>query len=303
MTLVEFISLVITFIGVFSFAALFTILYNTYANSQINEIKSGKRDIEIIDEVIYERQTKIINKRKRNKIIKTISYYLALLIIVPLFVLALISKINNDVLMINNRSIMVVASNSMSEINKQNNYLKENNLLNQFSKYDIIVLKKVNSIEDIKLYDIVCYKNEENINIIHRVIDIKYEDETKLVMRGDANNANDKFTPTISDIVGVYTEQKIKGFGIIIMFLQSYAGIITICSLIYCIMMIDKSTQKIYEVQNERIKQLEQVIDYSGNKLDTLKATYHEIIKYDGYAYHFDESGFIEKKKIDEKGE
>lgn len=122
-------------------------------------------------------------------------------------------------------------------------------------------------------------------------------------MRGDANNANDKFNPAISDIVGVYTEQKIKGFGIIIMFLQSYAGIITICSLIYCIMMIDKSTQKIYEVQNERIKQLEQVIDYNGDKLDTLKATYHEVIKYDGYAYYFDESGFIEKKKIDEKGE
>ena len=54
MTSTDIISTVVTFIGVFSFATLFTILYKSYASSQIAEIKSGKRDIEIIDEVIYE---------------------------------------------------------------------------------------------------------------------------------------------------------------------------------------------------------------------------------------------------------
>ena len=55
----EIISLVVTFIGIFSFATIFTILYGNYASMSIQELKSGKRDIELIDEVIYERQENV----------------------------------------------------------------------------------------------------------------------------------------------------------------------------------------------------------------------------------------------------
>ena len=54
MSSAEIISLIVTIIGVFSFATIFTILYQSYATSQINEIQSGKKDLELIDEVIYE---------------------------------------------------------------------------------------------------------------------------------------------------------------------------------------------------------------------------------------------------------
>lgn len=46
------------------------------------------------------------------------------------------------------------------------------------------------------------------------------------------------------------------------MFLQSYAGIITIISLIYCLIMIDKISNKINMAQKRRIEQLEDAIDY-----------------------------------------
>ncbi len=45
MTTTEIISLIVTFVGVFSFAAIFTILYKSYATAQIGEIKTGKKDI------------------------------------------------------------------------------------------------------------------------------------------------------------------------------------------------------------------------------------------------------------------
>ena len=80
MTSAEIISLIVTIIGVFSFATIFTILYQSYATSQINEIKSGKKDIELIDEVIYERQEKIKKRKMVTKIVKSICFYLALLI-------------------------------------------------------------------------------------------------------------------------------------------------------------------------------------------------------------------------------
>ena len=149
MTSAEIISLIVTIIGVFSFATIFTILYKSYATSQINEIKSGKKDIELIDEVIYERQEKIKKRKMVTKIVKSICFYLALLIIIPLFIFSLINRFQNNITMIGNKTIMVVASGSMSQKNDANNYLITNNLNNQFQTYDIIVLEKVENASDL----------------------------------------------------------------------------------------------------------------------------------------------------------
>ena len=89
MQFLSIIPIIVTFVGVASFAVLFTILYKTYANSQIEEIKSGKRDIEIIDEVIRNRDKSVIKRKKIFKIVKTIFYYATLSIVVPLFIFSL----------------------------------------------------------------------------------------------------------------------------------------------------------------------------------------------------------------------
>ena len=64
MSSTEIISLIVTFIGIFSFATIFTILYGNYASMSIAELNSGKRDIELIDEVIYERQEKVKRRKE-----------------------------------------------------------------------------------------------------------------------------------------------------------------------------------------------------------------------------------------------
>ena len=64
MNTTDIIALIITCLGVFSFALVITILYRNYVRSSIEEIKSGKRDIELIDLAIYESDPKI---EKRNK--------------------------------------------------------------------------------------------------------------------------------------------------------------------------------------------------------------------------------------------
>ena len=53
MTSVEIISLVVTAMGVCSFSAIFTILYRNYTASSIKDVVSGKADIDLIDECIY----------------------------------------------------------------------------------------------------------------------------------------------------------------------------------------------------------------------------------------------------------
>lgn len=302
MQLVELLPILVTVIGVFSFAALFTILYQSYANAQIEEIKSGKKDIEIIDEVIYERKEEVRKKKRKINIIKNIIYYTILCIVVPLFVFSLINKINNNVLMINDKSMIVVASNSMSFKHESNKYLVENNLNNQFSQYDIIILERVKNVSELKPYDVICFKNDKGINIIHRIKEIENGKEITFLTRGDSNNGDDKYHPKFDDVIGRYTGVRIKGVGIFIMFLQSYAGIITIVSLVYCLIMIDRNSEKINKIQMKRASQLEQVIDYSKETSGiNIKAKYQEVIYYKGYAYTFDENGLIEKKEIEDK--
>lgn len=297
----EIISLTVTLIGVFSFAALFTILYRTYAISQINEIKQGKRDIEIIDEVIYEKQIAVRRRKKIFKVVKTILYYLCMLIVVPLFLLSVVSKFQNNTLMIGNKAMMVVGSDSMSYQNEKNDYLKTNNLNDQFETYDILILEKVENYSDLKQYDVIAYKNNKGINIIHRIKEFKVENGLKvMVTRGDANNGDDEYKPVFDDVIGRVTSTRIQGLGMFIMFLQSYAGIITIVSLIYCLLMIDFYSTKIEKTQDNRVKKLEEAIDYSSEtNTEALKAKYHETIYYRGYEYSFDENGLIEKKEAD----
>ena len=305
MQFLSIIPIIVTFIGVVSFAVLFTILYQTYAHSQIEEIKSGKRDIEIIDEVIRNRDQKVIKRKKIIKIVKTVVYYIALAIVVPLFLFSLYSKIVNNILMIGGRNLMVVASPSMSEINDANKYVKENNLTNQFDQYDIIYLEKIADPTMLSKYDVICFKHDKGINIIHRIREIKVIDgELRYVTRGDANKSDDSYSPKFEDIVGRYTGKKIDGIGIFIIFLQSGAGIITVISLVYCLVMIDRNAEKINKVQRERAKKIGKVIDYSEEtESKALTAKYHETIYYKGVAYTFDEEGFIEKTEIPETQE
>lgn len=299
----EIISLIVTIIGIASFSAIFTILYSSYAHSQIAEIRSGKKDIEIIDEVIYDNLQKTKSRRKIMNSIRSFFFLLAMVIIVPLFVLSVVSRIKNTPLMIGNYSVMAVGSGSMSFVHEDNkDYIEANHLTNQFDTYDLIIIQKVNKASDLKLYDVIAYYDStQKKNIIHRIVGF---DKDAFITKGDAISdaaGEDIFHPTINDIVGKYTSKRIKGIGIMIIFFQSYAGIITIMSLIYCLVMIDRYSNKINVVQDKRAKLLEDAINYSTEEeVKSFEATYTEIIYYKGMAYYFDEKGFVDKKELEE---
>lgn len=75
-----------------------------------------------------------------------------MVVLIPLFIFSLINRFQNNVTMIGNRTVMVVASNSMSYKNEANSYLFDDSLglNNQFNTYDLIILEKVNNETDLK---------------------------------------------------------------------------------------------------------------------------------------------------------
>ena len=76
MNSMEIIALVVSAVGVVSFAAIFTLLYRSYANSVITEVDNGQNDVELIEETIYENfKTLLVDKEAYDKMAKASNPY------------------------------------------------------------------------------------------------------------------------------------------------------------------------------------------------------------------------------------
>jgi signal peptidase len=275
---------------------VFCFVYAWYISGTISDIKSGKADIELLDEAIYENLSRVKKRKKISKTINSIVFYGLLICIAPSFVFAMVNKAQGNLTLFGDKGILVVATPSMSQKHEVNDYLIENNLNNQFNAYDIIVIEAVDSDDDLKLYDVITFVNPEGRNIIHRIIKIETDKDGNVVYttRGDYNNTNDSPSSTIANIKGKYTNQRIQYVGAVILFFQSTQGIITLAILAICLMINDKQMDKVNKVKNERLNKF-QMIDYKVSENGNVK--YQEEIYYDSIIYCFNDKGFIEKKK------
>ncbi len=291
MQMIEIISLIIAIVSVLTISIVFTVLFQYYVRSQVKRIESGEADIELIDETLEQRTEAFKHKKKVMSAVKITIFVILLVLIVPLFVFSLISRISGGRPVLG-RSFMVVASPSMSKKNADNEYLFENELNEQFDKYDMIVLNSVGSADELKLYDIVAYRNDKGVNVIHRIVAITGEGEDiKYSMRGDANNANDTYHPVFSDIIGVYRGTNLKLIGAVVLFMQSYSGILTVIALLYCLFMADHLIKKLNKSKTDRNDML--VDAMFGDSTDIKE------INYQGFVYRFDENGFADKTETE----
>lgn len=222
----------------------------------IKEINEGEVD----SELIYE-DHKEIEKEKKSKKFKYVKRTLNILLdglivlLAFMFIIGIVDKaVNVSPLPIKS---VVVATGSMSTKNEDNEYLFENNLDNQIQVNDLIFLEKVDSLDEIKLYDIICYLNEEDLQIVHRVVEVN---DDYVITRGDANNVNDSIEITLDRIVGKYNGGRIPGVGAITFFLSSNYGITTIATILVISLCYTFTKDSITKAENKRLKTLKEII-------------------------------------------
>lgn len=309
MSKVEILGLVISLLGFILFAIVFTIAYRSFTRSYIKDIKALKEDQNILEDLIKYNHPSYKKRRKIIKAIKNVIFYGLIIILVPFFMISLVSRIRGNVLMFGGKGYLVVASGSMSKRN--NSYIEENNLNNQFDTGDIIQIKKLSSTDELKLYDVISFRNDKGINIIHRII--KINDDGTYITRGDSNLGSDTYHPTRNDVYGVYTSTKIPKLGYLIMFFKSNFGIMTMVAVVYCIFMIDYFNKKSGERYNKRYDEIEKLVnsknlDYSelflqleDEELDYEGILGHKIeIENESPADIVDDNKDIESAKADE---
>lgn len=308
MSVVEIITLFVTIICLISFCAVFTILFHHYYRSNIESVTSGKEDIDLIDNAIDEEKEKQNKSKKAFKVVGKVCSYLLLGVVCVSFAISLASKIKDDAIVVGDSTMIVIASGSMSERN--NEIVKKNpQLTNQFDTYDIIGVSKYKSQDEVALYDVIAYKNKNNVTIIHRIVDVHKDSSTgeiTYLTQGDSNlyadnTNNSQYSGYLSynKIIGKYDGRRIKGIGIFVIFLQSPAGIVTVCSVIYCISMFNYFSSKYKKAIAERTNMLVHLIDYDLSKenVEDLASNYHETLLYKGKMYTFKNGEYVGKEE------
>ncbi|MCH3909033.1 MAG: signal peptidase I [Bacilli bacterium] len=223
-----------------------------------NGVEKGDEDASLLKE--NEKGPK--KSKKTFNLIANILGDCLLLVLIGFFSFSLYSKISGNEPMIFGNESIVVASGSMSEKNKANSYLVENDLNNQFDTYDLIGISEYASQDEVALYDVVAYKSDSGITVIHRIIEIHDESGSRTYLtRGDSNNASDNFDDTFYNgylsydrIIGRYNGFRWRGIGHLIYFFQSGYGIETVVAIIYLSLMFAKERNMYLKSRQKRLE-------------------------------------------------
>ena len=282
-------------------AIVFSMLYLWYVKGYMSDIKSGKADIELLDEFIYDNLSHVKKRKKTIKTINSLVFYGFLIVMTPIFIFSISNKLTGNISNVGDKGLLAVSSGSMSFKHPVNEYLDENNLNNQFNTYDLIIVETVENEDDLKPFDVIVFLDNNGKLTIHRIIEINLNENgvNEYITRGDSNNTNDTFVSTFKDIKGKYTDERIPFIGAFVLFFQSLMGIITVVILICCIMIFDNQNNKILiEKQNrlEKFKDVE-IINIINHSPFVTK------LFYKGYMYLFNEKGFVSRDDVAQENE
>lgn len=232
--------------------------YNSCIKIYQMEVDAGKHDVAIKEQY----QTK---KLKIWELLGIIFSYIVLAVLLSLFVVGIFYKAKGSNITFNNKTVLVIKSNSMSDFfsdTMKQKYIDNNyDTSLQFSIGDICVFETDFELHEGEVYG---YKFENTI-ITHRLI--SYNEDTGLcVFQGDNNNAVDTIfygDVTKDKVIYHYTGQKINSIGVFVLYAQSYFGIWSLCGIILVAVsseIVYHKIDKINKKRNESLKLNQDII-------------------------------------------
>ena len=214
------------------------------------EVNQGKHDKEIYKEY----HTK---KKRKQGLVGIIFSYIALSLLITLFITGLVYKASGENITINNQTALVIKSGSMSDfynddIAKKYNY--DRSL--QFEVGDICIFEKLSTDAELIEGEVYGYRNKDII-ITHRlkeIYDYGYE------FQGDNNGISDyeysKSLVNRDDVIYHYTGNKVPGLGSFVLYAQSYFGIWSLVGIVGVTVCSEVVYHKIDKINKERDKKL-----------------------------------------------
>lgn len=300
--------IILTAIILVSFAFAFLGTYYFYYEERKKVINEGIED-NLMKDVIAKKKEKFLKKRKdqkckfkehyykkkKNKKIRD-RIYISFTSVLLLFLLGIVGyqylKVsNNDLVYINNKSLIVIKSESMETVNSYNTYIEENKdkeseyeyINTRINKFSLISIDKYNG-EELNLFDIVAFKMKDNDGnyeiIVHRLINKTTNEKgiTYYTFRGDANNASfaNETNLTIDSVIGTYNGYQNTGLGYTVAFLQSEIGLIVIAIVALSLIAYQIFNDKIDTIYRDRLEKLIEDDDKPFDIFDKIKEKIEE---------------------------
>lgn len=131
---------------------------------------------------------------------------------------------------------------------------------------DIVVIKKVESLDEISLYDVVSYRHPSGVNVIHRVVE---KTDSYLLTQGDANAEDDGVKVTLAMLNGRYTGVSIPYLGAVTFYLQDDYGILGMSALAYCVIAAEVYSSSLSSVKQKRVAEYDKLFGETGAKTVT----------------------------------
>ena len=252
-------SLILCFIVFVLLVSVSVVMITTIAKLTLKTIKCGAED-----EKIKKEYFKTLSKSKKGKGIDCMLSLLLCLILCAVFAFSLFVGFREKSYSDTMPTIKVVQSDSMKTKHEKNTYLDENDLNNQFSRFDIVLTYKVPDQFDLELYDIVVYE-VNGMDVIHRIVQIEepnqyHPNERWFRLQGDANESPDRFPVKYEQIKGIYRDQKVPFVGSFILFMQSPAGWICILLVVVAFIATPLLERKIKKATNLRLIEIGVII-------------------------------------------
>ena len=264
MTSITIIIIVVVALLTVVIAGLTWLAYSSCLKAYKAEVDSGKHDEDILKEY---------HSKKKNKLglLGIIGSYLALTALVGLFVTGIVYRARGENFVINNQTVLVIKSGSMSDYYNEK-LADKYKLLGykdlQFNIGDICIFEKTSEDTELVKGEVYGYKYKDII-ITHRLVEI-YENGL-YEFRGDNNSISDPYQVNREDIIYHYIGQKIPGLGAFVLYAQSYFGIWSIVGIIGVAVSSEIVYHKIEKINKERDKLIYNLEEENHTEKETIK--------------------------------
>lgn len=235
-------------------AALLTVIifglawlgYSSCLKAYKMEVLTGKHDDEI--------RKQFTKKTKWGDVVGIVFSYLILFLLGSCLVIGLVYKASGRNFIVNNKTILVITSDSMKEFYDDDAAARwDNDTSLQFSMSDICVFATVQAEDELVIGEVYGYKHKDII-ITHRLIGIH---EGGYEFQGDNNPVADGNYIRRENIVYHYTGTKYRAIGAFVLYAQSIFGIWSLCGMIGILISSEIIYYKLNKINKERYNQLE----------------------------------------------
>lgn len=182
-----------------------------------DEVNKGKHDAEIYEDC----NIRVVKKG----ILGIIASYIILTGLLGVLVCGIVYKASGENFHINNQTVLVIETGSMSEFydnklaEKYENIGYDSSL--QFGVGDICLFEKITSDDELVEGEVYGYK-QKGIIITHRLVGSK---DGMYEFRGDNNPSSDRLLIQRDKVVYHYLGKKVPGIGAFVLYAQSWFGL------------------------------------------------------------------------------